>query len=159
MNGILKLWQKLSAYPGGKRVFSRLIGVKVPYFATIQPRFELLEPGRSVVTMRQRRAVHNHLGYIHAIAQCNLAEVAAGLVSEVSTPKGMRWIPAGMTVRYLAPARGVLRAEATLREIVVGEKGAVPVTVVVTDEAGKTVFDASIEMYFSPKPEAAAAAS
>lgn len=151
MNPMLKTWQKLSALPAGKLAFSKAVCFKAPYFSSISPRFEVLETGRAVVTMKDRRSVHNHLGGVHAIAMCNLAETAGGLTAEVSMPEGMRWIPAGMQVRYLAAAKGKLTATANMREIVVGEKAEVPVSVEVKNEAGELVFTASIDMYVSPK--------
>ena len=56
---------------------------------------------RCVVFMKKRRAVTNHLKTVHAIAMCNMAELAGGLMTEVSLPQGKRWIPSGMTVKYL----------------------------------------------------------
>lgn len=152
MNSTLRLWQKMNRYPMGKRLFSKAICLKAPYFSTIHPRMEILETGKAVAVIKDRRSVHNHIGSVHAIALCNLAEFCAGVVSEASMPDGMRWIPAGMTVRYLGRAEGVMRAEAEMREIVVGEKGAVPVLVEVKNAAGQVVFDAQIEMHISPKP-------
>ncbi|MGJ8686886.1 MAG: hotdog fold domain-containing protein [Spongiibacteraceae bacterium] len=147
----LALWQRLSKYPAGKWAFSKGVAFTAPYFASIKPSIEELEHGRIVVSMRERRSVRNHLGSVHAIAMCNLAEVAAGLVSVASTPEGMRWIPAGMTVRYLKRAKGKLTANATIREIVVGEKTSIPVPVAVTDENGELVFEAEIAIHVSPK--------
>ncbi|QQD18826.1 DUF4442 domain-containing protein [Spongiibacter nanhainus] len=151
MNPTLKTWHKLAALPGGKAVFSRGVCLKAPYFATISPRFEELAIGRAVVRMKERRRVHNHLSSIHAIALCNLAEAAAGLTAEVSMPAGMRWIPAGMTVRYLGKAKGTVRAIATMRDIDPGEKADVPVSVSVRNGADEIVFEAEITMYVSPK--------
>lgn len=151
MNPTLKLWCKLSAYPVGKQIFSKGVCLKAPYFATIKPVFEELETGYAVVRIKERRSMHNHIGSIHAIAMCNLAEIAAGVVSEASMPAGMRWIPAGMTVRYLGSAKGVLRGYATMREIIPGEKGVVPVKVEVKNAVGNVVFDAEISMHVSPK--------
>ena len=151
MNPTLKLWRKLSAYPAGKQIFSKGVCFKAPYFATIKPVFEELETGYAVVRIKERRSIHNHIGSVHAIAMCNLAEIAAGVVGEASMPSGMRWIPAGMTVRYLGLAKGVLRGYATMREIVPGEKGIVPVKVEVKNALGTVVFDAEISMHISPK--------
>ena len=58
--------------------------------------------------------VHNHLGTFHAIAACNLAEAAMGMLMEASTPTTHRWIPKAMSTRYLAKATTRLTAEATL---------------------------------------------
>ena len=154
MNSVLKMWRKLSAYPGGKLAFSKAICMKAPYFSTISPRFEELGVGYGVVRIRERRSIHNHIGTVHAIALCNLAEVVGGMTAEVSMPKGMRWIPAGMSVRYVKPAKGVLRGYASMREIEVGEKGEVPVQVEVKEEDGTVVFTAEISMHVSPvKPK------
>jgi hypothetical protein len=56
--------------------------------------------------------VQNHIGTVHAIALCNLAELCAGLVTDVSIPRDMRWIPQDMTVRYLRKAKGRIVASA-----------------------------------------------
>ena len=55
--------------------------------------------------MKKRRAVENHIGTVHALAMGNLCELAAGMCTEVTIPVGMRWIPRGMTIEYLAKAR------------------------------------------------------
>ena len=54
--------------------------------------------------MRKRRSVLNHLGTIHAIAMCNMAELAGGTMADVTVPPTHRWIPTGMTVEYLKKA-------------------------------------------------------
>lgn len=43
----------------------------------------------------------NHIGTVHAIAMCNMAELAGGTMTEVTVPSTHRWIPKGMTVEYL----------------------------------------------------------
>ena len=52
----------------------------------------------------KRRAVHNHLGTVHAIAVCNGLEAAMGALAEATIPADKRWIPKGMTVAYTAKA-------------------------------------------------------
>jgi acyl-coenzyme A thioesterase PaaI-like protein len=149
---LLALWQRLSALPAGKWAFSRLVCWKAPYFATVRPRFEVLERGRCEVRIRKRRAVLNHIGTVHAIAMCNMAELAAGTMTDVSIPATHRWIPKGMTVEYLAKAATDLRAVAELNPMqFYGAAADVPVTVTVTDTAGKAVFRAVITMWVSPK--------
>ena len=39
-------------------------------------------------------------------AMCNMAELAGGLMTDVSIPQGSRWIPSGMTVKYLKKRNG-----------------------------------------------------
>ena len=151
-NTALQLWQRLSDKPGGKWLFSRLICWKAPYFSTIRPRFELLEVGHCELTIPKRRAVHNHIGTVHAIAMCNMAELAGGTMTEVSTPATHRWIPQGMTVEYVKKAETDLRAAATFKNPPeFGAATGVPVVVLVTDALNQLVFRAEISMWISPK--------
>lgn len=112
-----------------------------------------LEVGRCEVRIADRRRVHNHIGTVHAIALCNLAELSAGLMAEVTVPVNMRWILRSMTVGYLAKARGAMQAlavpESAVRESVSGCVW--PVTVSVRDDGGQEVFRARIEMWVSPR--------
>ena len=151
---ILPLFRRLSSKPGGKWLFSRLVCLKAPYFASIAPRMELLEPGRAVATLRHRRAVTNHIGTVHAIALCNLAEFTGGLACDVSIPASMRWIPRGMTVEYLKKANGPMHAVATpdVPLVEASEGYDLPVGVVVRDRDGEAVFRARIAMWVSPRP-------
>ena len=151
-NSTLSLWQKLATKPGGKWLFSKLVCWKAPYFATIRPHFDELRPGHCAIVVPKRRAVQNHLGTMHAIAMCNMAELAGGTMTEISTPSTHRWIPKGMTVEYLKKAETDLRAEAVFtRQPEFGAASSVPVTVRVTDTNGQLVFRAEIGMWISPK--------
>ena len=108
----LRLWRRLDGSAAGRWLFSRIVCFKAPYFASISPRVTRLEPGRCEAWLKQRRRVQNHIGTVHAIALCNLAELCAGLVTDVSIPADMRWIPQDMTVRYLQKASGRIAASA-----------------------------------------------
>jgi acyl-coenzyme A thioesterase PaaI-like protein len=112
MSQALSLYRRLVSLPGGRWLYGRLICFKAPYFATIAPWFRALEQGRCEVAIRDRRRVHNHIGTVHAIALCNAAELTAGMMTDVTIPSSMRWIPKGMTVEYLAKATGTLVAVA-----------------------------------------------
>jgi acyl-coenzyme A thioesterase PaaI-like protein len=152
---VLSLYKKITRYPAGHWLFTRAVCFKAPYFASISPRFESLEPGRCSATMRHRRAITNHLGTVHAIAMCNLAELTGGVMTDASIPKSMRWIPVGMSVEYLKKAVGTMRAVATpAAPIVESDRGYdLPVDVEVTNPAGEPVFRARIAMRVSPKPK------
>lgn len=156
---VLGLYRRLAPKPGGRWLFSKLVCWKAPYFASIAPRIESLEPGRGVATLRHRRRVTNHIGTVHAIALCNLAEFVAGLTCDVSIPLGMRWIPKGMTVEYTAKANGDMHAVATPAfEPPQADAGyELPFDVEVTDPLGEKVFRARISMWVSPKPARPAA--
>jgi uncharacterized protein (TIGR00369 family) len=147
---VLKLYQTLSRYPFGRRAFSMLFCLKAPYFGTIRPYFAELSSGRCVVTMSNRRSVHNHIGTVHAIAMCNLAEATAGTCVEASLDRSLRWIPAKMQVEYLKKATTDLKAvcETVPAELVAGENR---VTVNVFDTNNERVFVAQITMFISPR--------
>ncbi len=149
----LALYHRLADKPMGRWLFSRLICFKAPYFSTIRPRIAALEPGRCVATMRDRRAVHNHIGTVHAIALCNLAELVGGLMTDATIPASMRWIPNGMTVQYLKKAQGAMQATATpdIAVVEAGQGYELPVSVDVRDAAGESVFHARISMWVSPR--------
>lgn len=150
---LLSLYQRITRWPGGHWLFSRAICLRAPYFATIAPHFVALESGRSEVRMRDRRRVHNHIGSVHAIALCNLAELSAGVMAEATLPPNARWIPKGMRVEYLQRAKGSMHAVATpvapLGEVVAGREW--PVQVEVTDPTGTPVFRAHITLWVSPR--------
>jgi len=150
---VLSQYRRLSRWPMGRWLFSRAVCFRAPYFATIAPRFIALEPGRCEVKIRDRRRVHNHIGTVHAIALCNLAELSAGVMTEASLPATMRWIPKGMTVEYLKKARGTMRAIATPDIPIVGSAAGydLPVAVSVFDPQGDEVFRARIMIWVSPK--------
>src|SRR5688500_8199388 len=111
-NGLLRTYRKVTGWPCGHWLFSRAVCFKAPYFGSIRPTIRMLEPGRCEATIPHRRAVTNHLGTVHAIALCNLAELCAGVMTDASLPAGMRWIPKGMTVQYLKKAVGTMRGVA-----------------------------------------------
>jgi acyl-coenzyme A thioesterase PaaI-like protein len=149
----------MQGWPAGGWLFSRGVCFKAPYFGSIAPRVLRLEPGLCEARLPDRRAVRNHIGSVHAIAMCNLAELCAGLMTDASLPRGMRWIPKGMRVRYLKKAHGTLVGSARPEsEITAADSGyELPVRVEVRDAAGELVFDAVVAMWLSPAPSAAPA--
>lgn len=152
---LLALYRKFARWPGGRWLFTRAVCLKAPYFASISPLLTRLENGRCEATLRDHRRLHNHIGSVHAIALCNLAELAAGVMTDASLPRGMRWIPKGMTVAYLRKAQGPLRAVATPGiALVASDSGyELPVNVDILDASGERVFNAEIRMWLSPAPK------
>ena len=88
----LTMFRKLGGSALGRWLFSRIICWKAPYFGSIAPRIEVLEPGRCVVRLRQRRSVQNHIGTVHAIALCNAAELAGGQGTPLAQPPNKRGV-------------------------------------------------------------------
>ncbi|HMM67326.1 MAG TPA: hotdog fold domain-containing protein [Dokdonella sp.] len=146
------MFRTLGGSAAGRWLFARVICWKAPYFGSISPRFEVLEPGRCVVRLRQHRAIQNHIGTVHAIAMCNAAELAGGMATEVTIPASMRWIPKGMSVRYLKKALGELRATARVQvpaDATVAQD--LHALIEVRNQADEVVFDADITMWVSPR--------
>ncbi|ASD68851.1 hotdog fold domain-containing protein [Pseudoalteromonas piscicida] len=150
---LLKIYKRISWLPFGKWMFSKAVCRKAPYFGTIKPKITQLKPGVCRATIRNRKAIHNHIGTVHAIAQCNLAELCAGVMTDATIDhKTHRWIPKGMSVQYLAKAETDLHAVAQIeypRPWQDKEELVVPVEVFNT--AGEKVFHADINMYISAK--------
>ena len=150
---LLKTYRTFKRLPFGEWLFSRAVCWKAPYFGSIGPTITRLEPGRCEATIADRRRVHNHIGTVHAIALCNLAELCAGVMTDASLPSAMRWIPKGMTVRYLKKAAGRMHAVATPGIAIEARDHGydLPVRVDIRDASGETVFDAEITMWLSPR--------
>ena len=104
MPSILRLYRQVTRLPLGDRLFSFVFARKAPYFATVRPRFTVLEPNHVELVIPKRRAVHNHIGTVHAIALCNGLEAAMGALAEATIPRHKRWIPKRMEVAYPAKA-------------------------------------------------------
>lgn len=152
----MRLWRRLEGSAAGRWLFSRIVCLRAPYFGSIAPRVLRLEPGLCEAELRQRRKVQNHIGTVHAIALCNLAELCAGLVTDVTVPEDMRWIPKEMTVRYLKKAAGHIVASARPREPIRSSAEAYAATIAVslTDDQGQEVSSADIGMWISPRRRA-----
>ncbi len=146
------LYRSLATRPLGKRVFSTLFARKAPYFRTVRPQVRDVRPHHAELTVRKRRAVHNHLGTVHAIAVCNGLEAAMGLLAEATTPRGRRWIPKGMTVSYLARSTTDLLCVAETDPADWAEVGDVPVRVRAVRTDGTVVVEGVITIYVSEKP-------
>ena len=151
MSQAISLWLKMKDKPFGKWLYSKILCWKVPYFSTIAPRYQELRSGYSRISMKKRRAVHNHIGTVHAIAACNLAEMCAGTMIEASLPATMRWLPKAMTVQYLKKCETDLVGEATTDDFSHGPARDVIVGVDIKDTGGNIVVHADITMYVSPK--------
>ncbi|UDM60717.1 DUF4442 domain-containing protein [Pseudoalteromonas piscicida] len=150
---LLKIYKRMSWLPFGKWMFSKAVCRKAPYFGTIKPKITQLKPGVCRAIIRNRKAIHNHIGTVHAIAQCNLAELCAGVMTDATIDhKTHRWIPKGMSVQYLAKAETDLHAVAQIEyPRAWQDKEELVVPVEVFNTAGEKVFHADINMYISAK--------
>ncbi|MGV9674897.1 hotdog fold domain-containing protein [Nocardia sp. NPDC003482] len=151
----LRGWKRLPDNRLGHTLFSLAMVARVPYFGTVLPTVVRLEPGLCEVRAPKWFGIHNHLGTFHAIAACNLAEVAMGMLSEATVPTTHRWIPKAMNVQYLSKAETGLRAVAQLPEVpdfdalTEGRDLVVPVSIY--DASGQEVVHADITTWITPK--------
>jgi acyl-coenzyme A thioesterase PaaI-like protein len=147
-------WRRLSKLPGGKTLFSLLVGWMTPYSGTISARVAELEPGWCRVTLRDRRRVRNHLASVHAMALANLAEMASGLAVLVGLPPGVQGIVTGFSISYKKKARGLLTAECRVGRgglnVISEQEYEAPVTI--TDAQGDVVAAATARWRLRPIP-------
>jgi len=144
-------WDRLSKLPGGKEVFSRLVGEMAPYTGTLGAVVTDLDSGHAVATLTDRRRVRNHLESIHAIALANLGELTTGIAMMYDFPADARGIVTRFEMEYLKKARGTLTCEcrtepvrtaAEQEKILVGE---------IRNEAGELVARATATWLVRPK--------
>jgi len=150
---LLRSWRRLSTLPGGKTLFSILVGRMAPYTGTVGARVEALEPGYARWTLRDRRRVRNHLRSVHAVALVNLAEVTSGTAMLTALGPGVRGIVTRISIEYLKKARGRLTAETRVEVAPVTHDREQQVTADVRDADGDVVARAVVHWRLSP-PEA-----
>jgi acyl-coenzyme A thioesterase PaaI-like protein len=158
-NLVRDAWNLLAGLPGGKALFSRVIGQLAPYSATIGARVVGLRPGYCQVEMEDRRAVRNHLHSVHAIALCNLAELAGNIAVAYTLPDDGRFIVAGLSIEYVKKARGTITATGECSPGLTAERLEHLVPVVLSNAAGEVVARATLRTLVGPKRGGKAARS
>lgn len=145
------LYKKVTALPQGKRLFSIAFSQKAPYFASAHIAVRDMAPHRGEVTVPLRRSTKNHIGTVHAIAACNGLEAAMGLLAEATCPPGMRWLPKGMDVEYLAKSDSDLTCTAETAEADWAAAPDVPVAVKAVTKDGIVTVQGTIHLWVTPK--------
>ena len=143
-------WQFWSPKPGGKWLFSRMVGWMAPYSGSISAKVIELQPGHGVVELNDRRKVRNHLRSVHAIALINLAEMVTGLTLMNSLPPGMRGILTGINMQYHVKARGKLTATCDCAVPAQHESKEIALEGEIKNQAGEVVATATANWLIGP---------
>jgi len=151
-NLIKVAWDLLSGVPGGKIVFSRLVGRMAPYTGTIHATVTVLRVGYGEVVMHDKKTIRNHLDCVHAIALANLGELAGNVALAYSLPDDARFIVSGMEIEYLKKARGTITAvgECPIPRSATRAQYDVPVSL--RDASGEEVAKVILHSLVGPKP-------
>jgi acyl-coenzyme A thioesterase PaaI-like protein len=153
MSSVLGLYRSLSRLPSGRTLFSIAFARKAPYFRSIRPRFREVRPHYAELVVADRRAVHNHIGTVHAIAVCNGLEAAMGALAEATIPADKRWLPKGMEVEYLAKATSDVTCVAQTTPADWDAAPDVPVRVTAVRDDGTVVVNGVIRLWVTDRPE------
>lgn len=142
--------------PLRRRAITLLFNTQVRFAGTAGLRFETLDADEAVVVVRNRRAVQNHIGGVHAAAMALLAETATGAVFGINLQAACLPLLKSMQVDYLHRAHGDLRAHAQLdaaaRARLASEpRGELMVPVTITDVRGQTPIRAQMCWAWVPK--------
>lgn len=150
-NPVRSLWDRISGFPGGKTVFSRLVGRMAPYTGTIRAKVTRLGPGSAEVVMPDRPGIRNHLRSVHAIALANLAELTGNVAVAYSLPDDARFIVAGMDLDYVKKARGPITGRCTVEVPPSSDRRELAVPVTLHDRSGDVVVRATLRTLVGPK--------
>ncbi|HLA90918.1 MAG TPA: hotdog fold domain-containing protein [Gemmatimonadaceae bacterium] len=147
---LLRAWRALEPLPGGRWLFTQVVQWMVPYTGSVRPRVEALEPGYARVSIRQRRALEQHLGSIHAIALANVAEFASGAALSTALPRGHRGIVTRFSIEFFKKARGTVTAESRTVLPDLTHDGEHDFTAELKDETGVVVARATVRWRLGP---------
>ncbi|MBK9037400.1 MAG: DUF4442 domain-containing protein [Myxococcales bacterium] len=150
-NLVREAWNLIAGLPGGKRLFSKLIGRMAPYTGTIGARVTALRPGFCQVELDDRREVRNHLACVHAVALVNLAELAGNAGLAYALPDDARFIVAGLSIEYIKKARGTITATSECPIPPTSARAEYDVPVTMTDPSGEVVARATLRTLVGPK--------
>lgn len=149
---LLDTWNRWSRIPGGRWLFSRLIGRVAPYSGSIRPTVMDLAPGRARVTIRERRALRNPFASVHAVALANLGELTSGLAMWTLMPARLRGIVTSLRITFTKKGRGRLVAESVVVLPDVTAPMAHEVTALIRDEAGDAVAEVTVTWQLDLRP-------
>lgn len=139
VNTLITWWSRLSSWRLGKWIFSRMVGLMIPYTGTVSPNISKLSPGFAEVFIKDKRCNRNHLRSVHALALGNLGELTTGLALHFAMDPQKRAILTNLNIEYLKKARGTITAKATIENAHEISDGPTLVLANLSDEHGDLV--------------------
>ncbi|MEZ4288941.1 MAG: hotdog fold domain-containing protein [Polyangiales bacterium] len=143
--------ERFGGNAAGRWMLGQMVCRVAPYFSTISPKVLRIDPGHVEILLKNRRSVQNHIGSVHAIAMCNMAEFLAGTCIDLCVDRRFRWIPVQMTVHYEKIARTDLRGVCIIEPNKIATEGDYVINVDVFNDADERVFRAEVTMRVSKK--------
>lgn len=157
-NTLNKIVSKINALPEivRSRALTAFFGKTVKFTGTAGVKVELLTENKAVISLKNKKAVQNHIGSVHAVASVLIAESATGYLIGLNVPDTSVPVIKTITANYTKRAKGDMKAVATLTDEQVAmvrtqEKGETAVKVVVTDADGKEPIEMEMIWAWTPK--------
>ncbi len=157
-NRLMKLVNATEKLPNNVRTFllSKAFGQFVPLVGTAGLHYDYVSQHKVIVSIKNHRAVQNHIKGVHAAAMALLVETATGFVTVLNVPDHRILLIKSLHVDYLKVAQGNLTATATLSDehikfITETEKGELEIPVTVIDDAGQSPIQCKMLWAWLPK--------
>lgn len=127
--------------PEKQKQLTQLIGGVIKYTGHTGVVIEELTYNRSMVSLKNRTEVQNHIGTIHAVAMILLAETASGILIAMNLPDDKLILAKHLNTSFVKRSTGDMKATATISQEQIDlvkstEKGELKIDLVVTDETG-----------------------
>ncbi len=138
------------------RTLTMFFGRVIPFAGTSNIQIEELNQDRSVLIVKNKKKVQNHIKGVHAAAMALLAESATGYLCGMNCPDDKLLLIKSMNLNYVRRAKGDLKAVAELTEeqrqnMINNEKGDISVKITVTDEDNKEPLTCEMIWAWVPK--------
>ena len=110
-------FKRMNAFPMGSHALDRVLWRVVPFNQILKPHVLDVTLDEVRVGLKMRKALHNHLGSLHAGVMFTLGEYAQGLlIMANSGAMGAELILVRLTIDYVAKGRGDVVCTARITE-------------------------------------------
>lgn len=122
----------------------------VKFAGTTGVKLEKVTHHQTILSLKNKKSVRNHIGGVHAVAAALLAESATGIVFGMNVPDSRVPLLKSMKINYQRRMQGDLKAVANLtteqiKLIEQEEKGDMIVSVIITDESDQQPIECEME--------------